>query len=169
MLNLLGWLHATYGFDTFDLVGYSYGGLVARGAVGALKRQRALGKRQAPAFSYAQVAADANVAVASVTTLNTPHLGSPAYDLAEGASPPAVVAAAWGAQFAELAATLTDSVTRDAGSTRILETMAHAVDDPYSWDSQQVGVLDGVAFTLLGGNYCGDVCGDAGPPQRTDG
>ena len=142
---------------------------MARGAVGALKRQRALGKQQAPAFSYAQVAADANVAIASVTTLNTPHLGSPAYDLAEGASPPAVVAAAWGAQFAALAATLTDSVTRDAGSTRILETMAHAVDDPYSWDSQQVGVLDGVAFTLLGGNYCGDVCGDAGPPQRTDG
>ncbi len=147
---------------------------MACATVAALKRQRALGRRQAPAFSYAQVAVDTGVTVASVTTLNTPHLGSPAYDLArdlaEGAAPPAEVAAevaaAWGAQFAELAASLAPSVPHDAGSMRILETSAHSGDDPDSWDQQQV---DGVAFTMLGGDVCGDVCGDAGPPPRTDG
>jgi hypothetical protein len=47
---------------------------------------------------------------------------------------------------------------------------AHLV--PPSWDTTQVGVLDGVALTLIAGDYCGfDVCGTDGggpTPPRTD-
>ena len=62
VLGFLGYLNATYGYRTFDLVGYSYGGVIARATVAALKRQPAPGTT-APAFSYAQAAADAGVSM----------------------------------------------------------------------------------------------------------
>lgn len=61
VLSFLGFLNATYGYDTFDLVGYSYGGIVSRATVAALKGAAAEPGASAPAaapgFSYAQWAA----------------------------------------------------------------------------------------------------------------
>jgi pimeloyl-ACP methyl ester carboxylesterase len=161
VLGFLGFLNATYGYRTFDLVGYSYGGLVARATVAALKQQPAAGSL-APAFSYARAAADAGVTIPSIVTINTPHLGSPAYDIA---ADPGVylrpVTKAWGRQFANSSKDLiVFQRAEGAGSIHVLETSAHAKRNPRSWDARQVGVLDGVALTLLAGDYCGRTCGD---------
>jgi pimeloyl-ACP methyl ester carboxylesterase len=175
-LGFLGYLQATYGYTTFDLVGYSYGGLVARATVSALKKPPAAGT-MAPAFSYAQGAIDAGVSIPSVTTLNTPHLGGPAYDIA---ADPAVsfgpVAKAWGRQFATSSMSLVKFARlTSAGSTQVLVTSAHAKPKPDSWDSLQVGMLDDVALTLIAGDYCGRTCGDTAAGRagnafpRTDG
>ncbi|MCX6431754.1 MAG: hypothetical protein NTX29_02895 [Actinobacteria bacterium] len=161
VLGLLGYLHATYGYVTFDLVGYSYGGLVARSTVGALKQPPPAGT-MAPAFSYAQSAIDAGITIPSMVTLNTPHLGGPAYDIA--ADPDVYlgpVAKAWGSQFANSSKSLIEfQATAGAGSIHVLVTSAHAKRNPDSWDARQVGVLDGVALTLIAGDYCGRTCGD---------
>lgn len=47
----------------------------------------------------------------------------------------------------------------DAGAIQVLRTSAHAEPDPDSWDAKQVGVLDGVALTLMAGDLCGLTCG----------
>jgi hypothetical protein len=50
-------------------------------------------------------------------------------------------------------------------------TAAHTVEAAAkgSWDTTQVGVLDGVAVTLMAGDYCGfDGCGDGATPPLTD-
>jgi pimeloyl-ACP methyl ester carboxylesterase len=163
VLGLLGYLHETYGYRTFDLVGYSYGGLVARATVAALK-QGPLAGTLAPAFSYSRAAVDAGVSIPSMVTLNSPHLGGPAYDIA---ADPAVflgpVTKAWGRQFANSSKSLIDfQRTGGAGSIQVLVTSAHAKRSPDSWDARQVGALDGVALTLIAGDYCGNTCGDGG-------
>lgn len=176
VLGLLGYLNATYGYRTFDLVGYSYGGLVARATVAALKQAPPAGT-VAPAFSYARAAIDAGVSIPSIVTMNTPHLGGPAYDIAaDPAEYLRPVAKAWGRQFANSSKSLIDfQRTAGAGSIHVLVTSAHATRDRASWDAQQVGVLDGVALTLIAGDYCGRVCGDdrpvtgRGSRTRTDG
>ena len=176
VLGFLGYLQATYGYTTFDLVGYSYGGLVARATVAALKKPPAAGT-MAPAFSYAQGAIDAGVSIPSVTTLNTPHLGGPAYDIAaDPAKYVLPVTKAWGRQFAKSSMSLVEyAQLLGAGSTQILVTSAHAKPKADSWDSLQVGMLDGVALTLIGGDYCGRTCGDTAAGRafnafpRTDG
>jgi pimeloyl-ACP methyl ester carboxylesterase len=162
VLGFLGYLQATYGYDTFDLVGYSYGGLVARATIAALKQPPAAGT-MAPAFSYAQSAIDAGVSIPSITTLNTPHLGGPAYDIAaDPAKYLKPVTKAWGRQFAKSSASLIEyAQLLSAGSTQILMTNAHAKPRPDSWDARQVGMLDGVALTLIAGDYCGRTCGDS--------
>ena len=161
VLGLLGYLNATYGYRTFDLVGYSYGGLVARATVAALKQPPPPGT-MAPGFSYAQAAVSAGISIPSLVTMNTPHLGGPAYDIA--ADPAAYlrpVAKAWGSQYAKSSTSLIDfQRTAGAGSIHVLVTSAHAKRNPDSWDARQVGVLDGVALTLIAGDYCGRTCGD---------
>ena len=161
VLGLLGYLNATYGYRTFDLVGYSYGGLVARATVAALRQAPPAGT-VAPAFSYARAAVDAVVSIPSIVTMNSPHLGGPAYDIAVApAEYLRPVAKAWGKQFADSSTSLIDFERREgAGSSHVLVTGAHAKRDPASWDAQQVGVLDGVALTLIAGDYCGRRCGD---------
>ena len=177
VLGLLGYLHTTYGYRTFDLVGYSYGGLVARATVAAL-RQPAPAGTIAPAFSYAQAAIDAGISIPSMVTLNSPHLGGPAYDIAaDPAEYLKPVARAWGRQFATSSKSLIEfQRTQGAGSIHVLVTSAHAKRDPASWDAGQVGVLDGIALTLIAGDYCGRTCGDDRKPSggasaspRTDG
>ena len=176
VLGFLGYLQATYGYRTFDLVGYSYGGLVARATVAALKKPPAAGT-MAPAFSYAQGAIDAGVSIPSVTTLNTPHLGGPAYDIAADPAKYVVpVTKAWGRQFAKSSMSLVEyAQLLGAGSTQVLVTSAHAKPKPDSWDSLQVGMLDDVALTLIAGDYCGRTCGDTAAGRagnafpRTDG
>jgi hypothetical protein len=160
LLGFLGYLNETYGYETFDLVGYSYGGIVARAAVAALKAPEPA--QSAPGFSYAQAAVEAGVTIPSIVTMNTPHLGGPGYDVAEN---PAEfyepVAAAWGQQFADLSMGLVPfDRDGDAGAAQMLRTSAHAEVDPDSWDDKQVGVLDDVALTLMAGDYCGLTCGD---------
>jgi hypothetical protein len=125
----------------------------------------------APAFSYAQHAVRAGVSIASITTLNSPRLGSPTYDIA---SDPArflgPVATAWGRQFAESGRTLAAfQRTGGAGAIQVLATDAHRTRNPRSWDAGQVGVLDGVALTLVAGDYCVRTCGDVrtSPGRRT--
>lgn len=159
VLGFLGFLHATYGYDTFDLVGYSYGGIATRATVAALK-SGSEESPSAPGFSYAQLAADDSVSIPSIVTLNTPHLGGPAYDVAaDPATYLQPVAQAWGQQFADSAGTLVP-FERDggAGAIQVLKTSGHATADPDSWDARQVGALDGVALTLLAGDYCGLTC-----------
>ena len=178
VLGLLGWLNETYGYTTFDLVGYSYGGLVARATVAALKAPPQPGS-MAQAHSYAQSAIDAGVTIPSMVTLNSPHLGGPAYDIAaDPARYLRPVAIAWGREFAEASKSLIAfQQTEGAGSIHVLVTSAHAKRNPRSWDAQQVGVLDGVALTLIAGDYCGRTCGDERSPRngsaaaipRTDG
>jgi pimeloyl-ACP methyl ester carboxylesterase len=177
VLGLLGYLHTTYGYRTFDLVGYSYGGLVARATVSALRQPPPAGSI-APAFSYAQAAIDAGISIPSMVTLNSPHLGGPAYDIAaDPAEYLKPVARAWGRQFATSSKSLIDfQRTQGAGSIHVLVTSAHAKRDPASWDAGQVGVLDGIALTLIAGDYCGRTCGDDRKPPsgaaatpRTDG
>lgn len=159
VLGFLGYLHATYGFRTFDLVGYSYGGLIARATVAALKQQPPAGT-MAPAFSYAQSAVDAGVSIPSIITMNSPHLGAPSYDLA---SDPAEylrpVTKAWGRQYANTSKSLTVfERLAGAGAIQVLKTSGHAKRNPESWDERQVGVLDGVSLTLMAGDYCGRKC-----------
>jgi pimeloyl-ACP methyl ester carboxylesterase len=178
VLGFLGYLNAAYGYRTFDLVGYSYGGLVARATVAALK-QPPMAATLAPAFSYAQAAVDAGISIPSIVTLNSPHLGGPAYDIA--ANPAAYlrpVAKAWGRQFANSSRSLATFQRQEgAGSIQVLVTRAHATRNEASWDTRQVGVLDGVALTLIAGDYCGRTCGDDRPSSgpgskerlRTDG
>ena len=179
VLGFLGYLNATYGYTTFDLVGYSYGGVVARATVAALKRYPAAGDRS-PAFSYAGQAVDAGVRIASITSLNSPHLGGPAYDVA--ANPQRFtprVAKAWGARFAEHAKTLVVfERTEGAGAIQFLRTSAHAKPNPQGWDASQVGILDDVSLTLIAGDYTPERCRKGDPPDadcdrtkapRTDG
>ena len=178
VLGFLGYLHAAYGYRTFDLVGYSYGGLVARATVAALQQQPDPAS-MAPAFSYATAAVRAGIRIPSITTLNSPHLGSPTYDVAD--NPAAFrrpVAAAWGTQFAEAGMGLVPfEQVGGAGAIHVLKTDGHAKPNPQSWDAKQVGVLDSVALTLIAGDYCGRSCGDANTPPdgepkgrlRTDG
>lgn len=162
VLGLLGWLHDTYGYTTFDLVGYSWGGVVARATVAALKKQPSAGS-VAPAFSYAQKAVEAGIRIPSIVTLNSPHLGGPAYDIADNPKKYyEKVARAWGRTFADSSESLVAFQQKaGAGSNHILSTTAHAKADPASWDAEQVGLLEGVALTLIAGDYCGRDCGAA--------
>lgn len=76
-LEFLGWLAATYGVTTVDLVGYSFGGVVARGTISALAgavAAGAAGPPGAPGFSYAAYAVSKGLTVPSLTTLNSPQL-----------------------------------------------------------------------------------------------
>ena len=101
VLGFLGFLNATYGYRTFDLVGYSYGGVVARATVAALKKQPDAAS-MAPAFSYARAAVGAGVSIPSIITMNSPHFGSPTYDVAfDPATFMQPVVMGWGQQFAE--------------------------------------------------------------------
>ena len=178
VLGFLGYLHATYGYHTFDLVGYSYGGLVSRATIAALKRPPAAGTI-APSFSYADLAVTAGISIPTLVTLNSPHLGAPAYDVAlDPRRFMPKVAKGWGEQYANSATGLiVFQRTAGAGAIQVLRTGSHSRDNPNSWDASQVGVLDGVALTLIGGDYCGRSCGvdrlakDASgrPYPRTDG
>lgn len=159
LLGFLGYLHETYNYTTFDLVGYSYGGVVSRAAIAALKWPPPANTR-APGFSYAWAAIDAGVTIASLTTMNSPHLGSPAYDIADDPHVLKRVAKSWGSQFAKAQLDLVEASLTDAGATQILVTRAHKADSD-AWDRQQVGALDGVALTLMAGDYCGWKCGEA--------
>lgn len=159
LLGFLGYLHEAYNYTTFDLVGYSYGGVVSRAAIAALKRPPPANTR-APGFSYAWAAIDAGVTIASLTTMNSPHLGSPAYDIANNSNLVRTVARSWGPQFAQSQLDLVQLSLEDAGAIQILVTRAHKADTPDSWDKQQVGALDGVALTLIAGDYCGWRCGE---------
>ena len=178
VLGFLGYLNATYGYRTFDLVGYSYGGLVSRATIAALKRPPAADSL-APSFSYANVALQAGITIPTLVTLNSPHLGAPAYDIA---SDPRKflprVTKGWGKPYAEAAKGLiVFERTGGAGAIHVLRTQSHSRDNPNSWDASQVGVLDDVAVTLIGGDYCGRTCGvdrladspSGRPYPRTDG
>jgi hypothetical protein len=162
VLGLLGYLNATYGYTTFDLVGYSYGGVISRAAVAALKQPPAPGAL-APGFSYAQAAIEAGVTIPTIVTMNTPHLGAPSYDVAfNPARYEAKVRKAWGAQYARTGVALRVFELRNgAGAIQVLRTKGHARPGPGSWDMRQVGLLDGVALTLIAGDYCGRTCGKA--------
>lgn len=169
VLGFLGFLNATYGYTTFDLVGYSYGGVVARATVAAMKQQPAKASL-APAFSYAAEAVKAGIEITSITTLNSPHLGSPAYDIA--ADPRAFVkpvAQAWGQTFADHSKSLI-VFQRDvgAGAIQFLQTSAHTKRNPKSWDAQQVGVLDGIPLTLIAGDYSPELCRKNRPIKNCD-
>ena len=178
VLGFLGYLNATYGYRTFDLVGYSYGGLVSRATIAALKRPPAANSL-APSFSYANVAIEAGITIPTLITLNSPHLGAPAYDIA---SDPRKflprVTKGWGKQYADSAkALIVFERTGGAGAIQVLRTQSHSRDNPNTWDASQVGVLDDVAVTLIGGDYCGRTCGvdrladspSGRPYPRTDG
>lgn len=167
VLGFLGYLNATYGYRTFDLVGYSYGGLVARATVAALRTRPAAGT-MAPAFSYATAAVDAGVAIPSIVTMNSPHFGSPTYDVAfDPTAFTKPVLRGWGRQFADAGAGLRIfQVTEGAGAIQVLSTQGHAKRDPRGWDAQQAGVLDGVALTLIAGDYCGQTCTSGGAAGR---
>ena len=161
VLGLLGYLHETYGYNTFDLVGYSYGGLIARATIAALKQQ-AITITAAPGFSYAKIALNAGISIPSLVTINSPHLGAPTYDVAwDPKAYLAKVTKVWGPQYAASGKGLIDYERfGGAGAIQVLRTGAHAKNDPGSWDAQQVGVLDGVKLTLIAGDYCGRLCGD---------
>lgn len=79
-LNFLGWLAATHGYRTFDLVGYSYGGIVGRATISALKAAKAgnagggNNATAAPGFSYAAYAAAVKISIPTLTTMNSPQL-----------------------------------------------------------------------------------------------
>jgi hypothetical protein len=66
VLGFLGYLNATYGYRTFDLVGYSYGGVIARATIAALKQAPPPGSMSL-GFSYAQSA----VGAGSIHVLST--------------------------------------------------------------------------------------------------
>ena len=171
VLEFLGYLNATFGYRTFDLVGYSYGGIVARATVAALSQPPAA-RSMAPSFSYGQSAIDAGIKIPTLATMNTPHLGAPAYDVVFNPEwYVKKVAKGWGAQYAETGLGLRIfEVSGGAGAIQVLRTSGHARNNPDSWDARQVGVLDGVALTLIAGDYCGRSCGDdrlaAGPRGR---
>jgi hypothetical protein len=156
---LLGYLNASYGYRSFDLIGYSYGGLVARATVAALGQPPSAGS-MAPAFSYARSAIDAGIKVTSIITLNSPHLGAPANDIAEDpAAAQGSVAASWGPAYANAARGLVPyQRSVGAGSIQVLRTGAHAKADPDSWSALQSGVLDGISLTLIAGDFCGPSC-----------
>jgi len=167
VLGFLGYLNATYGYRTFDLVGYSYGGVVARATVAALKKQPAAGS-MAPAFSYALTAVAAGASIPSIITMNSPHFGSPTYDIAfDPATFTQPVLRSWGQEFADAGAGLRIfQVTEGAGAIQVLATQGHAKRDPRGWDARQVGVLNGVALTLMAGDYCGQTCTSGGAAGR---
>ncbi len=168
VLGFLGYLRANYGYDTFDLVGYSYGGVIARATVAALKQRPPAGSF-APGFSYAHEAVEAGVSIPSIVTMNSPHFGGPAYDIAaDPARFMRPVAKAWGRQFARQARSLIDfQRTLGAGSIQVLVTSAHAKRNSTSWDAQQVGMLEGVALTLMAGDFCGRTCADDREPTES--
>ena len=178
VLGFLGYLNVAYGYRTFDLVGYSYGGVVARATVSALKTHPPKGT-MAPAFSYAQTAIDSGITISTIITVNSPHLGAPAYDVAgDPESNTAVVANAWGPEYAKLASSLVAFQDQlGAGAIQVLRTSASSHVGSDGWNASQVGVLDGVRLTLIAGDYCDRHCaantstadstGD--PTLRTDG
>lgn len=111
--------------------------------------------------------------------MNSPHLGAPAYDVAlDPRRFLPKVAKGWREQHANSATGLiVFQRTAGGGAIQVLRTGSHSRNNPNSWDSCQVGVLDGGALTLIGGDYCGRSCGvdrlakDASgrPYPRTDG
>ena len=168
VLGFLGYLRATYGYQTFDLVGYSYGGVISRATIAELKKTPKSGK-YLPAFSYAQQAVDAGVKIPTLITLNTPHLGGPAYDIANNPAKYLVpVTQGWGRQIANAGTGLRYFLDTDgAGDIQFLTTAPHAKQNPKSWDAKQVGVLDDVALTLIAGDYCAETCGTSSSPAKT--
>lgn len=175
VLGFLGYLHETYGYKTFDLVGYSYGGVIARAAVAALKQNPAEGS-MAMAFSYAQVARDSGVKIPSLVTMNSPHFGGPSYDIAlDPRKYFAPVRRGWGSQYANNAKALVPFEQQlGAGAIQLLSTVYHASPGPANWDERQRGMLNGVKLTLIAGDYCGRKCPLSGPDNssthlRTDG
>ncbi len=159
VLGFLGYLHETYGYRTFDLVGWSFGGVVARATVAALKKPFPL-EIMAPGFSYAQIAVNSAVSIPSIITMNSPHLGSPAYDIASDPTKYLFpVTRDWGRKFANNSKALIPFVQdANAGAIQVLKTSSHAEASAESWDAQQVGVLEGVSLTLIAGDYCGRRC-----------
>lgn len=100
-------------------------------------------------------------------------LGSPAYDVASNnATFFGPVAAAWGLQYAQLSTTLIEISAVNEGALQFLVTDGHtdaAAAEGRDWDVTVAGALDGVAVTLIGGDYCGTGgCGTSTPPL-TDG
>ena len=221
-LNFLGWLAASYGYRHFDIVGYSYGGIVGRATISALKAASAgdagagAGAAAAPGFSYAAYAAAVGVTIPSLITMNTPKLsvfclgregegesgltpdadtrglhpraahrprphpanthsfGSPSYDIAAVPTTYPDIVSTWGPQYAELSKGLILAGLANAGALQFLTTLSHtdtSAQNGYDWDVTQVGALDGVAVTLLWGDYCGFTGCGATPPTGplTDG
>ncbi len=137
LARLLGYLHENFGFRTFDLVGYSYGGQVARGAIAAVRAGAVPGVR-----------------VASLTTLNSPLEGSYTYDLVANVTTDAAVMALVGLDGLIEARDLAAFVTDDDGALRG-NLVTSVYRGPNNWNLAQVGALDGIAVTLIGGNYMG--------------
>jgi hypothetical protein len=135
--------------------------------VAALKKQPDAAS-MAPAFSYARAAVGAGVSIPSIITMNSPHFGSPTYDIAfDPATFTQPVLRGWGQQFADAGAGLRIfQVTEGAGAIQVLSTQGHAKRDPRGWDARQVGVLDGVALTLMAGDFCGQTCTSGGAAGR---
>jgi hypothetical protein len=53
-----------------------------------------------------------------------------------------------------------------AGAIEVLSTGGHARRNSASWDARQVGMLDGVALTLIAGDRCGRECLAGSNPGR---
>ncbi|KAI9011779.1 hypothetical protein DFJ74DRAFT_772064 [Hyaloraphidium curvatum] len=137
LARFLGYLRDNHGKDTFDLVGYSYGGLVVRAA--------------AADIISGQQANLTGLRVASVTTLVTPHQGSWSYDWVAGLLTDEQVVALVGEQGFNLTVGLKGQPDEGAGASLTTTFL----NGPQGWNAKQAGVLQGVDVALLGGDALG--------------
>lgn len=139
LARFVNYLHDEYGVTDVDFVGHSNGGLWSRAATWVLKNT------------------ESPVTVRSVTTLGTPHNGSVEgrFDAGEIGDSTCQGDAfcldfnAWWLDYANKG---------DKGINR--EDSTKYLDGPGGWNSSQVGALDGIPVTLLGGSMFSQVDGD---------
>lgn len=134
LADFLVFLRDNYNRTTFDLVGYSMGGLVSRKAIAVVKQRNLTG-----------------IKVASLTTMASPHQGSYAYNWVAGLLTDDEVKKLVGEQGFKLIEDL--KLFPDEGAGGSLTTTW--LNGPNGWNSRQVGVLDDVDVALMGADALG--------------
>ena len=130
--HFLEWLGSEHGVDRFDLVVHSMGGLFSRAAIG-------------------QSARDGNrLPVRRLVTLGTPWTGALLGDYHVGDLP---ITAANGDASTELAMREGDAFASEASEGAAEQVTRRFLDGANGWNAAQIGALDGIPVTLIGGSY----------------
>jgi len=138
--RFLQYLQEQYGITDVDLVGHSMGGLFSRAAIRDLS------------------VTNSTIHINSLTTIGTPWQGSLLADFASGAIGLDVCQ---GDIFCAKSLEAFKERTAQVQIGASQEVTDHYLDGTSGWEAFQVGVLDNIPVTLIGGTYFDAVAGDA--------
>lgn len=126
-------LVATRGAGSFDLVGHSMGGLIARAAIGARRARR-----------------DA-MPVRRLVTLGTPWTGALLGDVVAGEL---TIADAGGDAMTQRILRESERYAAEHSQGAAEQVSRRYLAGPGGWNARQAGALDGVAVTAIAGSAC---------------